>query len=109
MQFTNQHWDSIVSSLFSQDILQQHYGIIGIRKLLSIEDKPPIQQVIDAQLVPVLILYAQQNQYPQLKFEALWALTNVASGTTSQTKVVVDKGGITLFVGCLYSPVLAIV
>ena len=43
------------------NILNQHHGIIGIRKLLSItEDTPIIQAVIDAGLVPIMIKYIKQ-------------------------------------------------
>lgn len=55
------------------------------------------------------MLYAKQSQYLHIKFEALWALTNVASGNTQQTQIVVNEGGIQLFIECLDSPVLSIV
>ena len=71
-----------MNGLRSSDAVQQLYGMIGIRKLLSVQENPPIQKVIDAQLVPLIIKYAAQNQYSQIKLEALWALTNLASGTT---------------------------
>lgn len=32
-----------------------HYGVIGLRKILSVEDGPPIQMVIDANMVPRLL------------------------------------------------------
>lgn len=87
----------------SDDILRQHYGLIGIRKILSIAENPPIQPVIDAGLVPKMIDYIKQEEYPQLQLEATWALTNVASGTTIQCQSIIDKGGIPLFVELLKS------
>ena len=39
----------------------------------------------------------KQEEYPQLQFEAAWALCNVASGTTAQCKTIIDEGGIPLF------------
>lgn len=54
-------------SINEGDILAQHHGIIGIRKILSIVDNPPIQAVIDAGLVPRMIEYIKQQNYPQLQ------------------------------------------
>lgn len=58
-----------------------HYGVIGIRKVLSVE-VPPIQPIIDANLISPLIEFMKATQYPHLQLEAAWALTNVASGTS---------------------------
>ena len=49
------------------NIINQHYGIIGIRKILSIAENPPIQAVIDAGLIPKMIAYVKQTEYPQLQ------------------------------------------
>jgi importin subunit alpha-6/7 len=65
--YTLENFNELLQSINSDDILRQHYGLIGIRKILSIADNPPIQPVIDAGLVPKMIEYVKQLEYPQLQ------------------------------------------
>lgn len=57
--------------------------------------------MIDANLVPKIIEFAKQSEYPSLRAEATWALSNIASGTPLQTQSIIDKGGIKIFVELL--------
>lgn len=78
-------------------------AVQSIRKMLSRERNPPIDDVIKANLVQNLVAYLGITDHPNLQFEAAWALTNIASGTSSQTRHVVESGAVTPFVKLLTS------
>ena len=74
---------------------QQLMGTEMVRKLLSIERRPPIQEVIDApELIKTMVEFLEDKQQPKLQFEAAWVIINVASGTSDHTRAVVKAGAI---------------
>mmetsp|Transcript_12870 Transcript_12870/g.28173 ORF Transcript_12870/g.28173 Transcript_12870/m.28173 type:complete len:760 (+) Transcript_12870:194-2473(+) len=78
-------------------------GIVRLRKLLSIERDPPVADCINAGLLPITVELCSSDTSLEIRFEALWSLTNIASGTSEQTRALVDAGGAAAFVEALSS------
>ncbi|WAR27993.1 IMA4-like protein, partial [Mya arenaria] len=88
---TQQSLETIVLNAHSKEPAVQLSAVQAARKLLSSDRNPPIDDLIASGILPVL-------------FEAAWALTNIASGTSAQTRAVVDAGAVPLFLKLLHSP-----
>merc|ERR1719436_1773542 len=95
---------NMVHALTSDDPEAVFNATQQFRKLLSIEQNPPIAEVINAGILPRFVQLLREVSRPSLQFEAAWVLTNIASGTAEQTRVVVEHGALPLFVELLQSP-----
>lgn len=72
------------------------------RRILSLEKNPPISEVIASGAIPHLLELLNHHHHA-IVFESAWALTNVASGTTEQTSIMVNLGAIPVFCKLLSS------
>lgn len=95
---------ALCQTLQSDDQNAQFATTQHFRKLLSIEQNPPIQEVINAGIVPRFVQFLKEVNRTDLQFEAAWVLTNIASGNADQTRVVVEGGALPIFVQLLHSP-----
>lgn len=94
----------MVAGVYSEDRSAQLETTTQFGKLLSIERNTPIEEVVQSGVVPRFIEFLGRDDFPKLQFEATWALTNIASGTSENPKVVIDHGAIPIFVKLLGSP-----
>ena len=73
----------------------------AFRKIMSVENNPPVHEVLNSGALPYLINMLSLTDKPLVQFEAAWALTNIAS--TDQTAAIVDAGAIPALVQLLTS------
>ncbi|OMH79647.1 Importin subunit alpha-1 [Zancudomyces culisetae] len=94
--------EQMKAQLYSDSAEEQLTSVTKFRKLLSKEKNPPIEKVIECGVVSrfVELLRSQQTV---IQFEASWALTNISSGSSTQTQVVIDAQAVPIFVELLDS------
>lgn len=85
---------TIAMNICSRDPALQLRGVQSARRLLSREKEPLVNDVIKSGVVPKLVEFLANDASDQLQFEAAWALTNIASGTSEQTRAVVHAGAV---------------
>ncbi|KAF4732647.1 hypothetical protein FOZ62_002044 [Perkinsus olseni] len=94
---------SLVTLLKSSDPDTALEALVSFRKMLSKEDNPPIADVIAAGVLPRFKYLLDNPTVSKMQFEAAWALTNVASGSSEQTRAVIELGAVDSFRNLLSS------
>lgn len=95
--------DCILVKAQDQDLNIRYEGIRAARKMLSNHTDPPIDALIDMNFLPILVQCLTCDQHADLQFEATWALTNIASGTSQQTQAVADANALPYLLHLLHS------
>jgi len=69
-----------------------------IRKASSIEVNPPLELIIKAELVPMLMHWHKEHETPEAALQdILWTLANIGSGDSNETMYMVQQGAIEYF------------
>ncbi|KAF2074361.1 hypothetical protein CYY_004337 [Polysphondylium violaceum] len=91
---------ALTSALNSEDRAMVYCALVQFRKLLSLDKNPPIDAVLECNIIPKLNQLLACNN-TQVQFEAAWALTNIASGNSKQTEAVIKGGSVSIFIEIL--------
>jgi len=102
-QFQDASLQSIVENAAGGDPGTRLSAVQAARKLLSKDRNPPIDELIKSGILPILVECLQFDDNASLQFEAAWALTNIASGSSHQTQAVVQAGAVIHFMRLLES------
>ncbi|KAN0007110.1 hypothetical protein ACTFIU_005304 [Dictyostelium citrinum] len=81
----------ILKNISSTNRQERYEAVQNVRKILSVEHNPPIDRVISSGLVPILHKYLVDETDTAIQYEASWALTNVASGSSEHTNYIVEN------------------
>lgn len=79
-----------------------------LRRMLSKRQDPPINEVINTNVVPLVMSFLQRHDNTALQFEAAWTITNIASGDKEQTHYIINNHGVEALIPVMDSPDLKV-
>ena len=92
MNVTIEHLKEIFIAFNSNDIEQKYRGLVGLRKILCMNNSP-IQLILDMNILPNIIQLLD-NSPVEFIYEALWCLINISAGSENQVNKIKYLGGI---------------
>jgi len=97
----------IVAGIQSSDSDSQFAATQSCGRMLSHKGKSAIEDVIQAGVLPHLVEFLSCSDRSDIWYEAAWALTNVASGISQQTRAV-KAAAVAPFIHLLSSKLLIV-
>jgi hypothetical protein len=101
-----ENFPTLCKNLYDSSINVVYDSLHQIKKILSVgiflnlffkfclEKRPPIQYVLAMGILPRLCEFLLPGFPPKIQFEACWAITNIASGSSEQTQAVYKCGAV---------------
>lgn len=91
--------NNYLNLILSNSILEQHEGMIAIRKILTSGDYIIFQEILDnKKILNKIFEFAKSENLPHLQLESIWSLANLSGGSTEQTTILVKMNVINIFV-----------
>ncbi|GCB65065.1 hypothetical protein scyTo_0014848 [Scyliorhinus torazame] len=100
--------EEIVKNATNENQEIQLRGVQAARELVSSDYAPPIGDLVNSGIFPILIHCLEQDHNHQLQLEAVWALANIAYGPSEHTDAVIKSNAVPLLLrllGCFHQDV----
>ena len=88
--------DEFLSLVEDLRVEANHFGLIGLRKLLVKNPVDQVQFIIDHNSLSKIMQHARNDSYPHLVLEAAWCIANLCMGTSQQLDFLIQKNIIPL-------------
>ncbi|KAJ6229539.1 importin alpha [Anaeramoeba flamelloides] len=94
---------NLVKNVQTEDLETVHICAQLIRKMISVEEDPPVREVLQTRIIPTFVEFLKKGDDPFLQFESAWIISNVCSGDHDECEYVVDLGIVPIFNQLLHS------
>lgn len=88
----------LLAGIHSRDDNQVLSSVTRLRQILSKEPTPPIEEVLATGVTGDLVRLLSRQDNKEIQFEAAWAVTNIASGDSRQTRILVASGALPILI-----------